>query len=870
MKYRRRAAVVVLGLGLAHFGGALTGARAERVTFTKPPAVSKDGQGYRIEFAVSRATDVAVVIEAGEPADALRVIRHLAAGVLGEKAPAPLKPNALEQSLLWDGTDDVGRPAGPGAFRVRVSLGLTPRLKTVVGQNAADVGGIRGLAPGPDGNLYVFHCYASHHPNDGTTAVAVFSREGRYLRTIMPYPADLPDERLKGLRTVRAEDGARSPFVYQAETRSFIPGLGDLPSQRPIVTGDGRLAFVGVQEGPRPFAQPGEARLTVLNTDGGVPATGVLETLISPLTDSAASLALSPDEKTVYAAGVRAGLHPALPAHNFTCNQCDHGGDTWSHTVPTNAVYRFRWGDPQVEIFLGRGARGAEESDRLKEPVSVATDGEGNVYVADLGNDRIAVFAADRSFLGQVKVARPLRVEVHRATGAIYVLAGEREFDLIKFENWQTGREVTRLTVGRSRSAPSPVRRPIIALDDRADPPVIWLSVPFSRIEDRGANFGEPLDLRDPDWMGPASMAAVMELSLDRRRGLLYVNNTRRYDVATWKAETFKMPGGRMWPQSNPGSAAGRVGADGNYYVHLGASRARVLRFGPDLKERPFPMAGETDGAVAGYARDHSQGHTADIHGNVYVLWKKLPVEEGDAHRAYVLNMYGPDGSRKEEHLVNASVPFLNSVRVDGAGNIYLAVALRPGTGLLPPGLEGPTKTKRDPDAVHGLNMYPMIYGSIIKFGPAGGAIREGIGGVRCNYAWGTPIDVQGAEWIVPGLSSVVAWSAPKQAPGTVISCVCESPCMDVDGFGRVFFPDAGRSRVGVLDSAGNVVTWFGNYGNVDSAGLASAVPAPDIPLCWPQAVAVGDRAVYVGDRLNRRILAVDLAYAAEVVCRVP
>ena len=48
------------------------------------------------------------------------------------------------------------------------------------------------------------------------------------------------------------------------------------------------------------------------------------------------------------------------------------------------------------------------------------------------------------------------------------------------------------------------------------------------------------------------------------------------------------------------------------------------------------------------------------------------------------------------------------------------------------------------------------------------------------------------------------------------------------------------------------------------------AVPTPHIPFLWPQAVAVTDGAVYVGDRLNRRIAAVKLSHAAEATVAVP
>jgi hypothetical protein len=67
-----------------------------------------------------------------------------------------------------------------------------------------------------------------------------------------------------------------------------------------------------------------------------------------------------------------------------------------------------------------------------------------------------------------------------------------------------------------------------------------------------------------------------------------------------------------------------------------------------------------------------------------------------------------------------------------------------------------------------------------------------------------------------------------------------------------------------VLDTAGNVVGWFGRYGNPDSTGADG-----NIPLWWPQAIAVGDTELYVGDRLNRRIIVARVGYATEATCNV-
>ena len=864
-----RAAWTLAGL----LAAGLTAAGEAPPEFAKRPAATADGEAVRIEFAAGRATDVAVCVEDAKG----QVVRHLAAGALGPKAPPPLAAGALEQSLLWDRRDDLGRPvaAEAGPFKARVSLGLRPSFDRLIGYEPAELGGVRGLACAPDGSLYVFHCYGSAHPNDGTTACAVFSREGKYLRTILPYPARLPEEKLKGLKRLELPGGAKVPFICQVETRSFLPGLGDLPSQRPVVTSDGRLAFVGVQEGPRPYAQPGEARLTVVGTDGSVGPAGALGTLIAPLTDTGASLALSPDEKTLYATGVRAGLHAARPDAIFICNTCDHGGSTWEHTVPTRQVYRFGWDDLQVQVFAEKTA--------LKDPVSVATDKDGNVYVADCADDRIVVFKPDGTYLDRIKVDRPQRVEVHKASGAVYVLSGEKDMELVKFDGYARGKRLARLKKAISAKDPfPPTRRPVMVLDDSAEPPAIWLGRPLVRVEDRGKEFGQPVPLLPPAPEGTLrSIGPVMDLSLDRRREVLYVNNCWRYGPATgaWSRVPLPKELRNYGSGSNPGATNGAAGLDGNYYVCQGARAALVSRFNPELKAMPFtaPLPPgvtkekEKAGKLVGFAKDHGCGLTADAAGNVYVIWKKCPNDPGDAQRAHALYAYDAEGNARKGPLVDAEIPGIYSVRTDFAGNLYLAVALRPGKGQLPPGLElrlpeGP----RDPEAVNGLNGYPLIYGSIVKFGPAGGSIRSGSGGLPCNYAHGTPIEVKGAQWIFPGASTVASWATPKKTPGTVIICMCERPGLDVDGYGRSFFADAGRFRVGVLDTAGNELCTFGAYGNQDSAGPASAVPAPEIALAWPQAVAVGDGYAYVGDRLNRRIVRVKLGSAAEATCGLP
>ncbi|HUT36039.1 MAG TPA: SMP-30/gluconolactonase/LRE family protein [Planctomycetota bacterium] len=817
----------------------------------QPPAFTRkltatrlDAGKVKIEFTIDRATDVAVHIEDERG----RILRHLAAGVLGPNAPEPLAKGSLAQALLWDRKDDLGRPVPDGACRARVRLGLRPAFDGFLGFNPAAVGSVRALAVGPGSELFVFHCFGTLHPSDNSLACSVFSRDGTYRRTILPYPANLPDERLKGLKRIELGDGAKVPFLYQAETRSLVPGAGDIENHEAVATRDGRVAFVGRLEVLR-YAQPGPIHVVEFRADGSVPEqplkTRIFEKGVS------ATLALSPDETTIYASDVRKSK-----AH---------------YGLPVNIVYRFGWDDQEAKPFLG-GPDAAGDA-ALDDPKGIACDKEGSLFVADKGHDRVAVFRPDGAFVGALKTTRPERVAVHRATGALYVLGGPGINELVKFNSWKDPQPVA---TAKLPTFKHDGYRASMALDDQADPPVLWVGshqgyyarFTLIRIEDKGAAFGEQVDVGALAVKASPSVGAVTDLNLDREREWLYANTGPRFDGRTGKREGISVPIPRT---SYKQGAVIAAGLDGFLYLHSSGKDKGVYRFDRDLKPAPFAGADASYIPNAGSLRLRGRGITADPRGNVYLLWQKPKEAQspGDAQDANALAVYGPDGKVKNEKLVDAEIRSLSSVRVDFQGNLYLALGLRPGTDTLPPGLKGKLPAgATDPDAVAGVNFYPYIYGSIAKFGPEGGLIRKGAGGIPCNYNVGLTTEVKGARWIFPGASNVPSWrtGTPYVKPDI---CLCESPRFDVDGFGRSFFPDAGRFRAGVIDTAGNEIGWFGTYGNQDSAGPGSAVPVPDIPLCWPHAVAVGDEFVYVGDRLNRRVVRVKLACAAEESCPI-
>jgi hypothetical protein len=98
--------------------------------FAETPAAVRSGDAIEITFAVKAPIDAEVSVVDAQG----RIVRHLAAGMLGDNAPRPFS-RGLKQELTWDGEDDAGKPAVGGPFRVRVALGMKARLHRTYGWN---------------------------------------------------------------------------------------------------------------------------------------------------------------------------------------------------------------------------------------------------------------------------------------------------------------------------------------------------------------------------------------------------------------------------------------------------------------------------------------------------------------------------------------------------------------------------------------------------------------------------------------------------------------------------------------------------------------------------------------------------------------
>lgn len=204
-----------------------------KARFTAEPKTVKNGAGIKISFTVSAPTDVEVAIVDAKGA----VIRHLASGLLGKNAPAPFKKDALAQKIEWDGKDDFDKVASGGPFKVRVRLGLGAELDRFIPKEPAPLPLASAIGVAPDGTLYVM---ASCGKPGGAYLLAL-DRDGKYLRTVLPSPAGLKAEQVKGLGRVKLRDETEVPIVYHAGVADCAPYVSGFRAQRLAITSRGLI-----------------------------------------------------------------------------------------------------------------------------------------------------------------------------------------------------------------------------------------------------------------------------------------------------------------------------------------------------------------------------------------------------------------------------------------------------------------------------------------------------------------------------------------------------------------------------------------------------------------------------------------------------
>jgi hypothetical protein len=576
------------------------------------------------------------------------------------------------------------------------------------------------------------------------------------------------------------------------------------------------------------------------------------------------------------------------------------------------AVFRLKLpGRSAPELFFGNPEKPGTEKGLLSYPYGLAVDGRGHLLVADRDAGRIVVVSEKtREPVGSAKMEKPLQVAVNRHTGEVYVLhsTGRKTVKLAKYRDWKTAEPLA--------SAPfqvgSSTARPLMALDAEAKPAVVWFATYYSllRIEDRGESLGEPRRI-GKGKTGPYLRLGFEDVVVDRYRpdqevyARLAGGSWLRFNEATGKTDFFRPKKGVA------GGAAGMClvpGPDGNVYA-LGwpSNLFKLSHEGDPLKwespnqKSPGWLAHDAkrfrrDG-TSSYVKvcmvymTHTMGVRPD--GRIFVF----EAQGNKTRGAKRLLEFEPSGKLVGPSTIWKVSDAVLGPKFDQQGNIYIADQVKPPDQVVPPEYSefvGEIKMSSRWSRGNPRGNPPQMYGSIIKFPPRGGMIDcprwntpyagkprldpslKSTAAVVCQgngERYITPAKIVGAEWVHMGINHV-----------ELHYCNCENTRFDVDAFGRVWYPDLGRYRVGVLDTAGNEITHFGGYGNADDTPMRDgefgmrnggaqssriAHPASGIAFSWLIGVAATDRHAYMGDGLNRRLLRARLVYAAEATAAI-
>jgi hypothetical protein len=529
-------------------------------------------------------------------------------------------------------------------------------------------------------------------------------------------------------------------------------------------------------------------------------------------------------------------------------------------------------------------------------PHGLSLDGKGNLLVADYGGNRVvAVSETDGKSVGSFPVNQPDCLGADPATGAVYVTriaGGEGAVELVKFSGWKDAKELAKILLRGEGDSRCPW---VMAFDAGAKPPVAWMGGDYGslmRIEDQGAK----LEARRINT-GQLGTVSFEDLSVDRFRPDREIY--ARIGAGHWlrfNEESGKIEQVRTGTAINEGVCI-LPGPDGNLYGP--AYAYNLFKFSREGKPLPWregytgyseERTGKDGKVIKWTGPAHAifvpvsmvfMTHTLGIRqdGRLFVF---EPGHPGD-RPPKMLREYTREGKRvSDEPIIWKVSDAAIGPKFDPQGNIYIAEQLKPLDQPYPPefaaavGKVEPGKTYLQNEPVK--DAVCTIYGSIVKFSPKGGMIHFGgenpfqgepkldpslktmdmgfYTGFRFN-----PVKITGAEWVKMGVSHM-----------DLHYCNCENTRFDVDEFGRVWYPDLGRFRVGVLDTNGNDLTHFGGYGNADSCGPESkekVLAEPEIAFSWLIGVGVTDRYAYMGDCANRRLLRARLVYAAEESCEV-
>jgi hypothetical protein len=844
-------------------------AMAGEVKFANKPVARKANGKTAIAFAVSAGADVEVAILDAKG----KVVRHLAAGVLGGKAapPAPLKPG-LSQSLVWDGKDDYGSPPPfalhPPPFSVRVRAGMGVKMDRIVGGDpytyfSKEVGrdnhaGWRfgGLEVKSDGSVYLI----GNVNNFGPAAVRRYDAEGNYMHTVYPPPAGKPIEQMKGWGINQREDGS---YIFRhnnldsssLSTTGISGSRAWLASMIPSARKD-RLLFLEHR-----------SRIIAINTDGSIPAApkalGLLVNEPSIVDKNRRwrwqvagnpFVAPSPDGKHFYLSGV-------------------FGEDGASYRRAKKVLASGFWRDGQVykvdaktrkaEVFFALDEKSVviDLKARGTSPIGdggnnvyaalhgVAVDAQNNVFICDRLNKRIVIVNRGGKQIREIPVDNPDAIALVPGSKALFVTTRRGRYHkrgplhLLKFSDWsKDSRPAVSLLIARTGVYKG---RSYLGVTKAKGKTLVWLAyvgLPVRIYQDMGASLKLAKDFYEA---GRQRAVDVHHMVVDQRTEDVYVHDGfgHLFRISDWSKPRLKkckikkrtLPGKRPLSDIFDLGLGFAIDARSGYFYLRGPMRPvnRYKMRGEEFIPAPIGQTGSSI-VTAAFANDWrinlgmgERGMAVSPDGGIAVLASTKRNDYSGPLSYYHANE--KSAPWKQLRFRDLGRNRTSGLRFDPQGNMYVGVA----SG----------KHKRLPACARKDSQISRSLGKIIKYSPTG-SLKDG-------NLYPTVPQKEAKIYDVPF--------------GAISGGFARTCFFGVDGFGRIYYPSSLLCRVYAMDNEGNEILRFGTYGNRDSMGglKGDLVPTKDIPMAFPSSVDVTDDYIYVSDTVNVRLLRLAKTFAA-------
>lgn len=778
--------------------------------------ITKEADGkIKIEFSVSSEIDVKVNI-INNKGD---VVCHLAAGVVGNNSPSPFQ-KSLKQVLFWDFTNDFGQKlSNEETYQIKIDVGMGFEFDKIIIGDPQKLSTVLGMNVDKDGNLIVLN-ETKGHGHYRSYHIILYDRNGKFKQEILPPSSSLDYESVKGISPIQLSDKKWMPVMYKPMLHAYIPQLPALKRQSPIISKNGNIYLVNsITEVLLNFPH----RIIKIGVDGSVKEDYLGPILSKEFIGGTTALALSKDEKTIFVTGLEGNSRWGGAAHNVVYKVNLEKDD-------------YDWRAEYRKPFIGELFASGEKN-LLNSPRDIAINNNDEIIIADQNNNRIAVFNKEGLLIKEISCGQPIGVEYSNKNESYYVLRETKDGrQIVKFN--KNGFMVCRADLPQmTRNAHS-----FICIDDKDERVIIHYLHSSNQIKqfvDTGFNFIERGDnisyhVSPNETLDRGNNFDSFELSHDGKK--LFLTSISAYGYSK-NYEVFDSKTGLPLPFEK----IYQWGADGNLYSKDHGRTESISRFSANLEPIPFKNEKPIEAKFG-------LPFTVDKEGNVFV-----PLAQG-------VKKFNRDGELVNNAFIKVSLPSktgasVSSFAQDKEGQFYILSPIKNKDELIPSFFKN--KLPEDKDVYPGPDMeYSFYYSSILKF--------QSDGGESCDDSNSNLLEGRGYSGLYPVKLTGLVWSHQGVSPYNYRTtnharCVCEHGKFHMSKSDLIYYTDAMRYSIVIIDKNQNEIIRVGEYGNNNS--FLPETKEPKIGFSWPTCIKTNDEACFISDKVNRRIIRLNYTF---------